>query len=109
MCVPVCIVCPQTSRRSSWRPQLFYSRAGMSSEDTIRALQQVPRPFPRKFEFAAALHSARAFPAHQWRRPLQQSHPHLELDRAVIEAAKTQAFHDFEKVSVSARAQASAA
>ena len=98
MCVPVCIVCPQASRRTSWCPQLFYSRAGMSSEDTILALQQVPLPFPRKFEYAAALHLARAFPAHQWHRLARQTHPHLLLDRAAIEAAKTRAFHDFEKV-----------
>ena len=80
------------------RLQLFYSRAGMSSEDTIKALQQV--------QHASKQTNPKAVQLSQFNDPLshQQTHPHLKLDRTIIEAAKTAAFHELEKVRDAAAA-----
>ena len=70
----------------------------MSSEDTIKALQQV--------QHASKQTNPKAVQLSQFNDPLshQQTHPHLTLDRTIIEAAKTAAFHELEKVRNAAAA-----
>jgi hypothetical protein len=70
----------------------------MSSEDTIKALQQV--------QHASKQTNPKAVQFSSFNDPLshQQTHPHLKLDRTIIEAAKTAAFHELEKVRDAAAA-----